>query len=478
MRSGLTKLTGAIAGALLLAGVIVPATTSGAAPTAPASHAVTETGCGANGNQSGTSTTSTSRGVTTTKTTYDGEITTTEIVPVHVAPARARFMASDEAGNEYFAITRALANAAADVFNRANPGRAIGNGVVYYARTKILAREAASIADTTGYVNGVPVSNTPQYLATSRNGTAFWSNCSQARANTLAHLDMNRAPREVWHATNPSTGQHVTSAVSAKAATALAAYNYVGYVNGEVAAYGFNCQVLTAMSYGGLIAAFQAQVAAMPYVSYGGDFLGYDTTGTNPADMQMFRGATQDQANALAYAFGKSIVRGGVFVVDAKGTCASVGPNIRDVVAQQNIEQLTIMLNSSAIVVGPSASQDVVVYVTTGMKNTNGGQINVGGQLVTFGSFVESSSASATWYPAAAGTFNATYNMTYYDQGYADASYPAQMSQELTTPFMTAHATLPTITITCTPGPSALPGATSVTLLSYACPPNYQEATP
>ncbi len=474
MRPGLTKLTGALA-VVLLAGVVLPATTSGAAPV---THKIAETGCGTTSPIYGTVTTSTFRGVTTTTTTYSGEVSTTTIVPVHVAPSRARFKAFDKAGNEYLATTKAKAWAAADAFDRANPGRAIGNGVVFWARTRLIAEEAAQNADTTGYVNGVPVSNTPQFLATSANGTAFWSNCSQARANALASRDTNRAPKNVWHATDTATGQIVTSAVSQQDATALASYHYVGYVNGEVAAYGFNCQVLTANSNAGLIAAFQAQVAAMPYVAYGGDFLGYDTTGTNPADMQMFRGATQDQANALAYAFGKSIVKGGVFVVDAKGTCASVGPNINQLIAQQGIEQQMIALDPSHIGIGST-----VINAQTGMKMAYGGDINVGNQLLAFGIFVETSSTTSS-YPLPGstldqvGTFDAAWNMAYYDSGRVAADNPAQTSQELTTPFMTAHATLPTTTITCTPTSSALPGATSVTLMSYACPPNYQEATP
>lgn len=485
MRSGLTKLTGALVGALLLAGVIVPATTSGAAPTAPASHTVTETGCGANGPISGTVTTATDRGVTTTKTTYDGEITTTVIVPAGTPVARAKFMASDKAGNEYFATTRALATAAATAFNRANPGRAIGNGVVYYARTKILAEIAAQDNDTMGYVNGVPVSSTPQYLATSRNGTAFWSNCSQTRANALASLDTNRAPRKVWHATNTSTGQHVTSTVSAKAATALAAYHYVGYVNGEVAAYGFNCQVLTAMSYGGLITALQAQIAATPFVSYGGDFLGYDTTGTNPADMQMFRGATQDQANALAYAFGKSLVRGGVFVVDKYGLCATVGPNVKEVMAIQNIEPYGVWIDPVVFSIGPYPA--AIVPATTGLKGIWDSSINVGGQLVGLSSDMELSSTSSSITSNAnalvfnAGTFDMSWNMTFYDQGYINGTInPSPPIPELTTPFTTAHAALPTQTITCVPYTTALAGApASVTLLSYNCPSYYHpEATP
>ncbi len=474
MRPGLTKLTGALA-VVLLAGVVLPATTSGAAPV---THKIAETGCGTTSPIYGTVTTSTFRGVTTTTTTYSGEVSTTTIVPVHVAPSRARFKAFDKAGNEYLATTKAKAWAAADAFDRANPGRAIGNGVVFWARTRLIAEEAAQNADTTGYVNGVPVSNTPQFLATSANGTAFWSNCSQARANALASRDTNRAPKNVWHATDTATGQIVTSAVSQQDANALASYHYVGYAPGEVAAYGFNCQVLTAMSYGGLITALQAQIAAMPYVSYGGDFLGYDTTGTNPADMQMFRGATQAQANALAYAFGKSIVKGGVFVVDAKGTCVSVGPNISEVVAQQGIEQPLFALSASAISITPSAGNSVTVNVATGMKMAWGGDINVGGQLLAFSIFVETSSPTGSYPTATNGPFNMAYNMAYYDQGYNIADNPAQTSQELTTPFTTTHATLPTTPITCTPGPSTLSGAASVTLLSYNCPPYYQEATP
>ena len=486
MKSGLTKLTGAIAGALLLAGVIVPAATSGAAPTShQITHQVTETGCGANGNQSGTSTTSTSRGVTTTKTTYDGEITTSVIVPVGTPAARAKFMASDKAGNEYFATTRALANAAAAAFNRANPARYIGNGVAYYARTRPLAEEMAQNNDTVGYMNGVPVTSSPQFLATSKNGTAFWSNCSQARANALASLDTNRAPRKVWHAMNTSTGQTVTSAFSAKVANALAAYRYVGYTNGEVAAYGFNCQVLTAMSYGGLITALQAQIAATPFVSYGGDFLGYDTTGTNPADMQMFRGATQAQANALAYAFGKSLVRGGVFVVDKNGLCATVGPNVKEVMAIQNIEPYGFWIDPVVFNIGPQPS--AYVLAATGLKGVWDSSINVGGQLVSLSSDMELSSTSSSTTANAnglvfnTGTFDMSWNMAFYDRGYIDNTInPSLPIPELTTPFTTAHAALPTATITCVPYSTALAGApASVTLLSYNCPSYYHpEATP
>jgi hypothetical protein len=475
MKPGLAKLTGAIAGALLLAGVVLPTAVSAAAPT---TQKVIETECGTNGAVPGTVITSTLRGVTTTRTTYSGEITTTVIVPVGTPPVRARFMASDEAGNEYFATTKAKALAAATAFNRANPGRAVGNGVIYYGHTPSLAQAAAANADTMGYGNGVPVSSTPEFLATSANGTAFWSNCSQARANYLARRDTNRPPKKVWHATNATTGQRVTSAVSERAANDMAAYHYVAYTPGEVAAYGFNCQILTAASYMGLITDLQAQIAALPYVSYGGDFLGYDTTGTNPADMQMFRGATQSQANALAYAFGKSIVKGGVFVVDAKGTCVSVGPNMRELIAQQGIEQLTFFISPTGMTIGPSVTQSATVSGPTGLKEAYGGDLNVGGTLVVLGIDVAPSSTTSTYPLPMNGTFNASWNMAYYDSGRVAADNPAQPSQELTTPFMATHATLPTQTITCTPESSALPGATSVTLLSYACPPNYQESTP
>ena len=476
MRSGLTKITSMVTGALLLSGVLLPVTISAAAPT---NHTVTETGCGANGNQSGTSTTSTIRGVVTTKTTYSGEITKTVIVPVGAPAARAKFMISDKAGNEYFATTRASANAAAWAFNRANPARYIGNGVAYYARTRPLAEEAAQNADSTGYVNGVPVSNTPQFLATSANGTAFFSNCSQARANTLARLDTNRPPKKVWHAKSKSTGQVMTSAVSAKFANALAAYHYVGSTPGELAAYGFNCQVLTANSLSGLITALQTQIASMPFVSYGGDFLGYDTTGTNPADMQMFRGATQAQANAAASAFGKSIVKGGEFVVNQNGLCASVNPSISQAMNIQNLVPgpLRFNITPTSIIAYAANVPSVTVNVATGMKMAYGGDINVGGQLVTFPIFVEASSTTGFYPTPTNGTFNMAWNMAYYDSGHVAAANPAQASQALTTPFTTTHATLPTTSITCTPGPSALPGATSVTLLSYNCPPNYQEAT-
>jgi hypothetical protein len=417
-------------------------------------------------------TTATIRGITTTKTTYDGEITTTRIVPVGKPPAAAQFMASDKAGNEYFATTGALANAAAAAFNRANLGRAIGNGVVYHARTKILAQEAASNADHTGYVNGVPVTPTPQFLATSSNGTAFWSNCSQARANTLARLDTNRPPRKVWHATNTSTDQVVTSAVSAKFANALAAYHYVGYTPGEVAMYGLNCQVLTANSATGLTTALRAQLAALPYVAYGGNFLGYDTTGANPADMQMFIGATQAKANALASAFGKRIVRGGVFVVDTNGVCATVGPSIKEDMAIQNIENPPTLPAGSA------------VPVFTGFQSVIGGPINVGGLVMGLDSFVQ---ATPTPTPAVwdgnpdgvntpnlgVGMFNAAGNMAYYDQGHYSGNPAA-----LTTPNEPTHATLPTQSITCAPIFSNWSTVPPVTLLSYDCPPAYKETTP
>jgi len=483
MKSGLTKVTGAVAGAILLAGVLLPATISGASP-ATTTRTVTETGCpasviAANGGPiTGTIATSTFRGATITKTTYDGEITTTKIVPAHVAPARAKFMASDKAGNEYFATTLAKAKGAAWAFNRANHGRYISNGVAYYGHTRVLAEEAAQNANSTGYVNGVPVSNTPQFLATSKNGTAFWSNCSQSRANTLAALDTNRPPKKVWHAKSTSTGQVMTSAVSAKFANELAAYRYVGYTPGELAAYGFNCQVLTAMSLNGLITALQAQMAATPFVSYGGDFLGYDATGTNPADMQMFRGATQDQANAAASAFGKSIVKGGEFVVNQNGLCATVNSSISQAMAIQNIEPgvMRFIITPTSITAYASPAPSVTVNVSTGMKEAYGGDINVGGQLVNAIGNVETSSTTGFYPTPTSGTFNAAWNMAYYDSGRVAADNPAQASQALTTPFTTSHATLPTTSITCTPGPSALPGAASVTLLSYNCPPNYQEA--
>ena len=483
MRPGLTKITGAIAGALVLASVVLPATTSGAA-SAPTSHKVAETGCGTNGAIPGTSTSSTTRGITTTVTKYDGEISTTVIVPVGTAPTAAKAMASDEAGNEYFATTLARASAAATAFNRANPGRAINGGAVYYAHTEILAQEAAGLFSGPGYVNGVPVTSTPQFLATSSNGTAFWSNCSQARANTLASLDTNRPPKKVWHATNTYTGQHVTSAVSAKAASALAAYHYVGYTPGEVAAYGFDCQVLTANSLTGLIAAFQKQLAALPYSSYGGNFLGYDVTGTNPADMQMFRGATQTQANALAAAFGKRLVEGGVFVVDKTGTCATVGPNIKEVVAIQNIELNAFSITPTSITT-IGGGVNVTVNAATGLLRVGGGDINVGGSVYTLTTDAETSTSSSTFLPTTltftSGTFNMSYNMAVYDQGYTDASFPPVASQELTSPLVWAApipTTLPTKPLTCIPGPLAPAGGSSVTLLSYRCPFEYVLATP
>ena len=477
MKLGPRKFTGAIAGALVIASVVLPATTSGAAAS---SRNVALTGCAGGVSIPGTVITSTSRGITTTRTTYSGEITTTRIVPVGTAPSRARFMASDEAGNEYFATTKATALAAAAAFNRANPARALGNGVVYYARTLGLAQEKAMLADTMGYVNGVPVTSTPQFLATSANGTAFFSSCSQARANTLARLDTNRPPKKVWHTTNTATGQRVTSAVSAKAADALAAYRYVGYTNGELAAYGFNCQVLTAMSDAGLIAALQAQIAALPYSSYGGNFLGYDTTGTNPADMQMFRGATQAQANALAYAFGKSIVEVGVFVVDKTGTCATVGSNIDQVVAIQNIETNAFSITPTSIAtIGGGAN--VTVNAATGLLGVGGGDINVGGSIYTLNIDAETSTSSSTFLPTTStftsGTFNMSWNMAMYDQGYSNVNFPPLASQELTTPFVFAGppmpTTLPTRPLTCAPGPLAPAGGSPVTLLSYVCPFEY-----
>jgi hypothetical protein len=425
--------------------------------------------------------------MTITKTTYSGEITTTVIVPVGKSPARAKFMVSDKAGNEYFATTSASANAAANAFDRANPGRYISNGVAYYAHTRLLAEEQAQNANSTGYVNGVPVSNTPQFLATSKNGTAFWSNCSQARANTLARLDTNRPPKKVWHAKSKSTGQVMTSAVSAKFANELAAYHYVGYNPNELAAYGFNCQVLTANSLSGLITVLQAQIASMPFVSYGGDYIGYDVSGTNPADMQMFRGATQAQANAAASAFGKSIVKGGEFVVNQNGLCASVNPLINQAMNIQNLEPGIMRFNitPTSIIAYAWPTTSVSVNVATGMKMAYGGDINVGGQLVVLIPYVESSSTTGFYPTPTSGTFNAAWNMAYYDSGHNAAANPAQASQALTTPFTTTHATLPTLPITCNPEPptlpgavpTSLPGATSVTLLSYDCPFGYQEAT-
>lgn len=485
MKSGLVKLAGGLAGALMLAGVVVPSSASAAAP-GVTSVTINQTGCDANavanngGPFTGTVVTSTSRGVTTTKTTYSGEITTTVIVPVGKSPATAKFMVSDEAGNEYFATTHAKAFAAAMAFNRANRGRYISkNGVPYYAHTRKLAQEAAMNAAATGYVNGVPVSNTPQFLATSKNGTAFWSNCSQARANALAARDLNRA-RKVWHATNASTGQVMTSAVSAKFANELAAYHYVGYTNGELAAYGFNCQVLTAMSYAGIITAFQAQMAALPYSSYGGDFVGYDVSGTNPADMQMFRGATQAQANAAAAAFGKSLVKGGVFVVDNNGLCATVGSSISQVMAIQNREPTVFTMNSSSIGAGPAGLMPTLtVNVPTGLKAAVNAWTNVAGKTVRFISYVDSSSSSAAYPDFANGTYDATWNMAYYDQGYINGTInPPPPTPALTVPFMARHATLPTTSITCVPYSFSLAGAPSTwTGISYNCPSYYHLGT-
>ncbi|MHB1210404.1 MAG: hypothetical protein ACYC1I_11975 [Acidimicrobiales bacterium] len=485
MRTGLTKLTGAMSGVLVLASVLLPATISGAAPTAPISHKVAETGCGTNGAIPGTVTTSTDRGVTTTSTTYDGEITTTRIVPVGKSPSSARFMTSDEAGNEYFATTRARAVAAATAFNRANPGRVIDGGAVYYGRTKFQAMLTATkngAGNGPGYVNGVPVTATPQFLATSNNGTAFWSNCSQARADALAHLDTNPAPKRVWHATNTFTGQVVISAVSAKAAAALAAYHYVTYTPGEVAIYGLDCQVLVANSATGLVTALRAQLAAQPYVAYGGNFVGYDTTGTNPADMVMFIGATQAKADALATAFSKRIVLGGVFVVD-EGLCATVGPNINQVMAIQNIE------GAPTWPPGPSAP------VVNGFQFILGGSIDVGGLMMGLSSFVQATTPSSTtaWDGNSqqandandVGRFNAAYNMAYYDQGpYTGPPLTTTVGWTpplLTTPYEPTHATLPTKAITCASIYSPEVGYTlppTLTLLSYDCPPAYKEVTP
>ena len=483
MRPGLTKITGAIAGALVLASVVLPVTTSGAA-SAPTSHKVAETGCGTNGAIPGTSTSSTTRGITTTVTKYDGEISTTLIVPVGTAPTAAKAMASDEAGNEYFATTLARANAAATAFNRANPVSVIDNGAVYYGRTKFLATltaTAGGAGNGPAYVNGVPVTSTPQFLATSANGTAFWSECSQARADTLASLDTNRPPKKVWHATNKFTGQHVTSAVSAKAAAALAAYHYVTYTPGEVSTYGLDCQVLVATSATGLATALQAQLAALPYVAYGGNFVGYDTTGANPADMQMFIGSTQAKADALAAAFSKRIVLGGVFVVDNTGTCATVGPSIKEVMAIQGIPT------------NPTLPAGSAVPVFTGFKFINGGEINVGGLVMGLSSFVQ---ATPTPIPTVwdgngneanipnggVGMFNAAGNMSYYDTGpYTGppiSTTAGWTPTPLTTPNEPTHATLPTHSITCTPIYSNWASVPPVSLMSYDCPPAYKETTP
>ncbi|MHB1210626.1 MAG: hypothetical protein ACYC1I_13140 [Acidimicrobiales bacterium] len=472
MKSARMKAMTGLVGVALLAGVVAPDAAIASAPRAVVQK-VALSGCAGGASVTGTAKTTTSRGVATTVTTYQGEISTTVIVRVGQPASSAKAMASDEAGNEYFAATQGQAQAAALAFNRANRASAISGGVVYYAHTTKQARAKAALANATAYVNGVPTTNGAPYFATSANGTVFFSWCSQARVDGQARLDTNRSSHRVWHATNTYTGQIVTSAVSAKAAAALAAYHYAGYTPGEVAAYGFNCQVLTANSLAGLIAAFQKQLTDMPYSAYGGNFVGYDDTGTNPADMQMFRGTTQAKANALAEAFGKRLVHGGVFVVDTNGVCASVGLSLPMLIAQQNIEPLDFGISPSSITVGYSVNTNVTVNVTTGLKLVDGGQINAGGQnLLTFASFVGTGSTSGAYPNPTGGAFNAAYNMEYYDQGTNGTGPTGTTVEPLTTPFMTTHSTLPSKAIVCR-SVFTVPAGPPVTLLSYACPGNY-----
>lgn len=456
MRSGLTKMTGVFAGALLLAGVLLPTTTSAASPTTTrAASSVTkkifEGGCGANGAVPGTVTTSTFRGVTTTVTRFAGEVSTTKIVPVGTPATRGLWIATDENGNVYLTLSNASSAAAAAAFNRAHPVRVIRNGVVHYARTQRLADI------------WMRTFHEPQYIATSWNGTAFFSSCSQADASSLAGWDSTQAPK-VWHATNPSTGQVVTSAVSLQAADALATPRYGGH-KGELVAYGANCQILTATSATSLIAKLRAQLAAMPFVSYGGYYVGYDPTGTNPADAQMFWGATQAQANARALAFSKSIVGLDIVIIDKSGFCASVEPTLGQAFYFQNLLSDGFNITPTSITAYVGNAVGATVRATTGLVRIYGGVVDFGRTAYNLNTYAmsstTSSTASLTTGAFTPGTFNMSNNMASND------------GVDLT---MSAPLPLPTKRITCLRDASAPPGPPSIRLVTWYCPINYQKA--
>lgn len=238
------------------------------------------------------------------------------------APAGATttsYYAWDKDGHTYVSNqSQAIANAAAAAWNKKNTYSARWSGFVVYGTCppsnppNRACPDATSAARQIIDIKGEAASGT-FWLATSNSGAVFTSVISQSDADAKAAADLNPAPSPAYTATS-AVGVTYTSSISQADAnlmatfvehTAMPVYIAPG-PNGLV----FQSTVSTADA--------EAQVMTFQsenlYQAAAGDYMGFDQSLTNPADLVMFDGPTQAAVDSTATAWGTALVRGGVYI--------------------------------------------------------------------------------------------------------------------------------------------------------------------
>jgi hypothetical protein len=218
------------------------------------------------------------------------------------AGAASPYTAWDNAGNAYVSsVSQAAANAAATAWNTSHHFTAAWSGFVLFGTSQANANQLAR--DLNGNANGGSF-----WMATSQSGAVFTSFVSQADVQAKAAADLNPPPSPSYTATSSAGITYVANAMATFIEhTAVPHYFGLG-INGTVTE--------STVSSADASSQTQAELKANPYSAGAGDYIGYDATSgnTNPADMIAFLAPTQAAADALAQAWGKALVHGGVWI--------------------------------------------------------------------------------------------------------------------------------------------------------------------
>jgi hypothetical protein len=231
------------------------------------------------------------------------------LMGVGTAGASSQYTAWDKGGNSYVStVSQAAAKAAAAAWNTSHHYTSTWTGFVMYGTSQKTATQTAGVLQ-------FDATNGSFWIATSQSGAVFTSYVSQVDVQSKAASDLNPLPTPFYTAIS-SAGITYTSAVSQANADAMATFvehtavpHYFGLgINGTVTE--------STVSSADASSQTQAELKANPYSAGAGDYIGYDATSgnTNPADMIAFLAPTQAAANALAQAWGKALVHGGVWI--------------------------------------------------------------------------------------------------------------------------------------------------------------------